>query len=38
LSDDELEMIKRLASLWLNYTKKKIQIALKEGELKDVKK
>jgi len=37
LSDDELEMMKRLASHWLNYNEKKIQIALKEGELKEVK-
>ena len=38
LSDDELEMMKRLAYLWLNCDEKKIKIALNEGELKEVKK
>lgn len=38
LSADELEMMKRLASHWLHFNEKNIQIALKEGELKEVEK
>jgi len=37
LSDDELEMMKRLASHWLNYSETNIRVALKEGELQEVK-
>jgi hypothetical protein len=37
LSDDELEMMKCLAYHWLNYNEKNIQIAIKGGELKEVK-
>ena len=37
LSDDELEMMKRLASHWIHFNDKNIQIALKKGELEEVK-
>lgn len=36
LSEDELEMMKRLASHWLHFDEKKIHIAIKEGELTEV--
>jgi len=36
LSEDELEMMKRLAFHWLHFDEKKIHIAIKEGELTEV--
>lgn len=36
LSEDELEMMKRLASHWLHFNEKKIRIAIKEDELTEV--